>query len=390
MSFDPQSASLPPLPISHPYRAPPASDLIKFAPRVILPPIATSRYRSFDTPRGGSPVSETSSLSSPTLAWPPPSPDTMQYERTPFTSDADDTTDDLGSMAQALTLHSAPKSWDGPEEFYIPCHPFPVDNTSPKRAHYELPPIVNKISPPGGHRRSALWSLPSISSFSQSYAAPFFLSSEKLHPVASASNLSALHALAEVCAEARMTMQGTDGDISSEEEKGVTLQDVEQPSNNSPRDAAPLEMKWTRESSISPTRSVHSMTPSLPDDDDSVTSDDSSSDSDQEFYPTKERSGRKDGKRPRPASSSLGSNKKQKHSKKSLSRKPNPHIEPKFGNGRRPNFSKEQKAVMMSWLSTHKAHPFPTESEKLRFCDATGLSLRQINDWFINARRRYL
>ncbi len=70
--------------------------------------------------------------------------------------------------------------------------------------------------------------------------------------------------------------------------------------------------------------------------------------------------------------------------------------------GRLPSSSTE---MLRNWLLHHKADPYPTEEEKSKFMQLTGLSLSQvccfkmylfpsyyfqINNWFSNARRRAL
>ena len=50
----------------------------------------------------------------------------------------------------------------------------------------------------------------------------------------------------------------------------------------------------------------------------------------------------------------------------------------------------ESQKMLKEWLFTHSSHPYPTDSEKDWLCTATGLSLQQLNNWFINARRRIL
>uniref|UniRef100_A0A3Q3L9Y4 Pbx/knotted 1 homeobox 1.1 n=1 Tax=Mastacembelus armatus TaxID=205130 RepID=A0A3Q3L9Y4_9TELE len=46
--------------------------------------------------------------------------------------------------------------------------------------------------------------------------------------------------------------------------------------------------------------------------------------------------------------------------------------------------------VMRSWLFQHIGHPYPTEDEKKQIATQTNLTLLQVNNWFINARRRIL
>ncbi|XP_042619260.1 homeobox protein PKNOX1.1 isoform X2 [Cyprinus carpio] len=51
---------------------------------------------------------------------------------------------------------------------------------------------------------------------------------------------------------------------------------------------------------------------------------------------------------------------------------------------------KQATNVMRSWLFQHIAHPYPTEEEKKQLAIQTNLTLLQVNNWFINARRRIL
>ncbi|XP_074652288.1 homeobox protein PKNOX1-like [Tubulanus polymorphus] len=51
---------------------------------------------------------------------------------------------------------------------------------------------------------------------------------------------------------------------------------------------------------------------------------------------------------------------------------------------------KHATQVMKSWLFQHIVHPYPTEDEKRQIASQTNLSLLQVNNWFINARRRIL
>lgn len=45
---------------------------------------------------------------------------------------------------------------------------------------------------------------------------------------------------------------------------------------------------------------------------------------------------------------------------------------------------------LRKWLIQHKKHPYPAEKEKAELAQRTGLTVSQISNWFINARRRIL
>ncbi|KAK3836024.1 MAG: hypothetical protein JOS17DRAFT_735862 [Linnemannia elongata] len=74
------------------------------------------------------------------------------------------------------------------------------------------------------------------------------------------------------------------------------------------------------------------------------------------------------------------------------------HTDPNSNNGnnvdpnrkRRGNLPKSVTSVLKSWLVQNAIHPYPTEEEKMRLSEATQLSMNQISNWFINARRRIL
>ncbi|EFC47934.1 homeobox protein PKNOX1-like protein [Naegleria gruberi] len=55
---------------------------------------------------------------------------------------------------------------------------------------------------------------------------------------------------------------------------------------------------------------------------------------------------------------------------------------------RRGNLPRHATNVLKSWLYSHFLHPYPTESEKKDLCMETGLTLTQVNNWFINQRVR--
>ncbi|PWA45876.1 TALE protein [Artemisia annua] len=45
-------------------------------------------------------------------------------------------------------------------------------------------------------------------------------------------------------------------------------------------------------------------------------------------------------------------------------------------------------SVLKSWWQSHAKWPYPTEEDKARLVQETGLQLKQINNWFINQRKR--
>ncbi|KAI4335611.1 hypothetical protein L6164_014244 [Bauhinia variegata] len=45
-------------------------------------------------------------------------------------------------------------------------------------------------------------------------------------------------------------------------------------------------------------------------------------------------------------------------------------------------------SLLKAWWQTHSKWPYPTEEDKSRLVQETGLQLKQINNWFINQRKR--
>ncbi|KAG8369074.1 hypothetical protein BUALT_Bualt15G0112400 [Buddleja alternifolia] len=51
--------------------------------------------------------------------------------------------------------------------------------------------------------------------------------------------------------------------------------------------------------------------------------------------------------------------------------------------------SKHARTALLDWWNTHYRWPYPTEEEKNRLSEMTGLDQKQINNWFINQRKRH-
>ncbi|CAN4088111.1 unnamed protein product [Withania somnifera] len=52
-------------------------------------------------------------------------------------------------------------------------------------------------------------------------------------------------------------------------------------------------------------------------------------------------------------------------------------------------FPREARQILLNWWTTHYNWPYPTEGEKVCLAKSTGLDPKQINNWFINQRKRH-
>ncbi|MQM01423.1 hypothetical protein Taro_034170 [Colocasia esculenta] len=50
---------------------------------------------------------------------------------------------------------------------------------------------------------------------------------------------------------------------------------------------------------------------------------------------------------------------------------------------------KEARQKLLNWWEMHYKWPYPSESEKVALAESTGLDQKQINNWFINQRKRH-
>lgn len=68
----------------------------------------------------------------------------------------------------------------------------------------------------------------------------------------------------------------------------------------------------------------------------------------------------------------------------------NVHVSSVAARKRRGNLPREAVRLFKKWVEENKRYPYPNEAQKQDFERMTGLSMQQINNWFINARRRNL
>lgn len=50
---------------------------------------------------------------------------------------------------------------------------------------------------------------------------------------------------------------------------------------------------------------------------------------------------------------------------------------------------KEARQILLDWWTRHSRWPYPTEADKIALSELTGLDQKQINNWFINQRKRH-
>ncbi|KAI9111926.1 hypothetical protein K1719_017616 [Acacia pycnantha] len=50
---------------------------------------------------------------------------------------------------------------------------------------------------------------------------------------------------------------------------------------------------------------------------------------------------------------------------------------------------KEARQTLLDWWNVHYKWPYPTEGDKIELAKSTGLDQKQINNWFINQRKRH-
>jgi len=62
--------------------------------------------------------------------------------------------------------------------------------------------------------------------------------------------------------------------------------------------------------------------------------------------------------------------------------------ERRMGNLKASTFTQDASKVLRKWFFDHFSHPYPEKEEKERLCNETGLTAKQLNDWFSNWRKR--
>ncbi|KAI4153484.1 MAG: hypothetical protein L6R39_001551 [Caloplaca ligustica] len=66
----------------------------------------------------------------------------------------------------------------------------------------------------------------------------------------------------------------------------------------------------------------------------------------------------------------------------------NVEVGEKSNKKRRGNLPKQTTDILRAWLHEHLDHAYPNEEQKQQLIRETGLTDKQVSNWFINARRR--
>ena len=56
---------------------------------------------------------------------------------------------------------------------------------------------------------------------------------------------------------------------------------------------------------------------------------------------------------------------------------------------RRLTLSTDSRRILKEWFDAHEENPYPTPLEKHVLAAAASMSIKQVNDWFTNHRKRY-
>lgn len=75
------------------------------------------------------------------------------------------------------------------------------------------------------------------------------------------------------------------------------------------------------------------------------------------------------------------------HSQRVLTETPNTDA-PEDVETRRKAFDGDTTSTLNTWLRNHLDHPYPSRDEKHELAESTGLTLRQVDDWYCNKRKR--
>ncbi|XP_009595315.1 homeobox protein knotted-1-like 2 [Nicotiana tomentosiformis] len=64
-------------------------------------------------------------------------------------------------------------------------------------------------------------------------------------------------------------------------------------------------------------------------------------------------------------------------------------LKQEFSKNKKGKLPREARQILLNWWTTHYKWPYPTEGQKICLAESTGLDPKQINNWFINQRKRH-